>query len=458
MAAKVTFKGINAGVIYANALAVSIGQQKAHYVQGVLSALGANPIFEIRVGTSIVYRTVVPTAIPVAAAGISMSGALTEPPSLNSVATLSGDTTTMVLRHATNSSTEISVPLKFGGDPALFLTASKNLNGTDFVRLLNVLLKPPAGLDVPIGGGGGGGESGDDWLRIALTDMRKDPATGSFSYSNSYALNEARTFRREERSPSSQYTRAQLSMGRYPNPAAFDDRNPDYQTDLTWVTGQQLTDARAIPLWDRIMWWADVFLSDDYQTTASKHAPGYVGNSRVLFWDTQCWLKKGGVWSRMFHINPSGGEAWRPSFTGSNNPSMFDHRVESAYNGYSSYRPAPVLGVDSTGSYWVPHPFGGLRGWDPNNLQEILFSCRTSLILHNPSATDDRDASRFLVANGGDYYAPSSVGSSTGGAYLYGIGTSRHRYVRAKWPNYQFHVMHTCTWNNLNASYPDIFS
>lgn len=451
MAAKVIFTGISAQALTTTALAMPIGQQKSKYVADVLAALGTNPIFEIRVGASPVYRTTVPTSIPVSAGGIALPATLAEPPSLNTSADLSGADVTIVLRNATNTAIAVSTPLRAAGDPANYLLASKSLNGTDLVRLVGVLLKPPSNLDVV------GTPTGEDpdWLQVALSDMRKNPTTGSFNYMQSYAVNDHKPLHRTEKSYSAQYDRANLVMNRYPNPNAFNESiNPDAASELSYLSAND--PRRFFPDWNRIIPWSQVFLSEEQQTS-TRHAPGYVGNTSVLMWDAQLWVKRtSGIWTRLQRINPTSAEAWRPSFQEGPSDSNLQRILNWNGTGYSAFRPDPILGLDSGGRYWIAHPYGGMMNWDTSNVAEMLVSWRMSLVMVNVNGTDDRDFSRFLAAVGGDYYAPQSTGGS--GTYLLGMGTSRHKYVRAKWPAFQYHVMHTASWNGLAGSYPDVNS
>lgn len=453
MAVPVYFKGIDAASLYAAALAVPSGQQKAKYTSDVLAALGPSPIFEVRVSSTVIYRTTVPGSIPSAASGILLPGTLTEPPTVNGTAFLVGNKTALVaLRNASNAAIEISAPLQSAGDPALYLLANKNFNGTDLLRLVNVLFKSPTTLDAVAPPSGGSGTDAS-WLQVALTDMRKDPSTGNYSYMDSYAVNGTRPLHRNETSYSSQSDRAQLTMNRYPNTQAFTTTNPDYQSELSYVSGSD--PARTTANWDRIIFWAQIYNSADHAD--GNHAAGYTGNSRVLLWNAQIWVKRtSGIWERIVNVNPDSGEAWRPNFREGPSGPNFDMRTNDGGTGFTSYRPVPALGLDSGGRYWQMHPYGGLGGWNTANIAEVLVSCKTALVRHDTSLTDDRDASRFVAACGADYYAPNSSGGS--GSYLYGAGTSKHKQVRAKYPDFQYHVMHTATWNDLAASYPDVNS
>jgi hypothetical protein len=435
-----------------SAQTVSTGQQKAKYSSDVAGALGSNPIFEIRVGGVVKYRTVIPGTLTGTSSGIAFPNQMTEPASVNVADPLTSNAI-VAIRNASNPAIEISVPVKVGG-AAGYLNASNALSGSDPVRFNQFVLGAPSTLDTgsttppPAPPSAG-------WLEVALTDMRKDPATGTYSYVQSYATNEAKWYLRTRLNYSSQYERAQLTMGRYPNPNAFTTTNPDYQNELSYVSAGNA--ARTWPNWKGLMWWAQLCLSEAFAANANKHAAGYQNNTRVVIWDIQVWIKLAstGNWSRQINVNVPSGEAWYPDFTSGLTESLpgYDARIETG-TGLKSFRTTPSTGVASDGLYRVQHPYGGLTSYPHTDVGEVLASCRAALVLHDSTGSDDRDASRFMLSTGADYYPETTPGS--GLPYYFGVGTSRLKYVRAKFPSFQYHVMHTASWASLAASYPDV--
>lgn len=259
-----------------------------------------------------------------------------------------------------------------------------------------------------------------------------------------YALNDDKLLHRTLVSFSSQYERATLVMGRYGTPAAFTTVNPDYQTELSWLSTD--SDLRQIPAWTRILLWDQVYLGEQY---GAAHAPGYRGNSRVRTWGYEMWIKtKAGTWHRLFQTDSKGAEAWRPTFRGEANFASNANDIRSEPDGSYSVRPLPAIGLDSSGSYWISHGYaGGIRDVNPYDVADILILCYSQLILHDPAGPDDRQYARFLFAVGADWYPPAGVSMT----YYPGVGTSRHKYVTIE-P--QVHVMHTMTEAELRANPP----
>lgn len=275
-----------------------------------------------------------------------------------------------------------------------------------------------------------------NWQEIAIRDMRA--ADGS------YARNEDKLLHRTMVSPSSQAERASLAMGRFGTPAAFTNANPDYAKELSWVS---MSDpVRYLEAWPRLNLWDQVYLSERY---GALHAPGYTGNSRVRTWGYEMWVKsKAGVWRRLFKTDGKSGEAWRPTFKGGASfaSTALDLRKES--DGSTSVRPLPALGLDSSGTYWIPHGYaGGIQAVDANDVGDILVLCWSQLVLDDQSGVDDRKFARFLLAVGVDWYPPSGMKLST----YPGSGTSRHKYVTIE-P--RLHVMHTMTEAEFRANPP----
>lgn len=272
--------------------------------------------------------------------------------------------------------------------------------------------------------------SGSAWIDVALSDMRRPGWAGS--YLGSYSANDDVLWGRSAVSYSSQSERAQLSMGRYASPTAFTSTNPDY-FELGWISDPAVLNAT----WGRLIFWNQVYLSNTYRDS---HLPGFVNNTRVVSFNHQVWIKRKstGTWDQIvFQPMNLGGEAWSATFRVAGDSGDFDIRTETF--GFRSVRPV----MDATAPnvpYWVPHGYIGLVGINGADIAEVISTQAAALTLHDPSGADDRDYARFLLACGADYYP------TTGSLSVYpGVGTSRHKFVTAKWPNYQWHVMHTMT-------------
>ena len=281
-----------------------------------------------------------------------------------------------------------------------------------------------------------------DFLYTALRDMRKDPATGPFSYIDSYAQNDAYWYLREESFGSSQATRAQLSMGRFGTSAAFTSANPDVG-ELSWVTDPAL---RGISVWPQLVGWDQTGLAGPN----GLHAEGWQNNTRCLYWGKELWVKwSNGTWERIATGGEVNGGSYWPNFSYADGDfwngvltGAADMRHEL---GGTSLRTVPAGGPDR---YRIPHTYYGyISGLDSANIVSVCSVGRASLVLHDPSGPDDRDSSRYLYALGADWYA------NVEGFYP-GVGTSRMKYVRAKWPDWQYHVMHTDSWADFLASHP----
>jgi hypothetical protein len=241
-------------------------------------------------------------------------------------------------------------------------------------------------------------------------------------------------------------------MGRYASPVAFTATNPDY-ADISWVTDPVVTSQP----WPEVLFWNQTFLADPWREF---HIPGWIDNTRVMSWDHQVWLKSKstGQWWRIAFSDTLVGHAAAPDFRTElwDGVAKVDRRTEAA-TGYNSIR----LVYDNAAplspqfNYWIFHGYaGGRKAIDGPDIADIVVSQKTSLVVNNPDAFDDRDYARFLLACGADYYPPS------GGAYVYpGAGTSRHKLVRAKWPNWQYHVMTSMKESEITATngYPSVF-
>lgn len=279
------------------------------------------------------------------------------------------------------------------------------------------------------------------WKEVALRDMRIPGHSGS--YMSSYVTNEDTWWLRNP--ASAQRTRAVLLMGRYPNSDAWNPSvNPDY-SEASWVPSEyhNLT-------WNRVNQWGQILLGDTYKAS---HLPGFQNNTRVLLWGTELWIKSksSGQWvRRVFENGTSGmGNWWHPNFQEYYQSSPGGN-IADPTTGYQSVR-LPTF--SSSPQYWLWHPWSTQATIDPWDVADVISTFRSSLVLHDPNGVDDRAFSRYLVAVGADYMPTASVS-------LYpSVGTSRHKFVTAKWPNWQLHVLHTMTEAQLNApnGYPSYF-
>lgn len=275
------------------------------------------------------------------------------------------------------------------------------------------------------------------WTDIAIRDMRGSDGR--------YALNDDRLLHRTLVSPSSQYERAVLVMGRYGTSTAFTTTNPDYYAQLSWVSAD--SPVRTLPAWTRIILWDQIYLGEKY---GAKHASGYTGNSRVRTWGYEMWIKtKSGAWHQVFKTDRKGAEAWRPTFKGGANFESYAHDLRAEPDGSYSARPMPSLGLDSSGSYWISHGYaGGRRDVNPYDVADVLVLSYSQLILHDPKGVDDRSQARFLYAVGADWLPPADRPD----VKMYpSVGASRHKYVTIE-P--QLHVMHTMSEAEFRANPP----
>lgn len=286
------------------------------------------------------------------------------------------------------------------------------------------------------------------WADVALRDMRKVDFAGA--YADSYAPNGATpTGRNAGGRSSSQASRANLIMGRYPTPTAFTVTNPDY-AEVSWITSSTTTSA----LWTRALYWNQIYCADPWGVS---HTAGWIDNTRVMSWDHQLWIKSKatGQWTRYAMSDSLSGEAWSPNFSSyGGQSSSVDRRTESS-TGYQSMRLVYDSGEPTGVGYWIFHGYsGGIVAIDPYDVADVLVSQKTSLVVHDSFYADDRDYARFLLACGADYYPATSL------PVYPGVGTSRHKLVTAKWPNWQYHVMHTMTQAQFEEAngYPSAFA
>jgi hypothetical protein len=272
------------------------------------------------------------------------------------------------------------------------------------------------------------------FLEVAVSDMRK-PGQPTPYYPNSYALNDDTWWLRI--SESAQKTRAVLVQGRYPTSEAWNPSiNQDYG-EVSWLGSEYSTKT-----WNRLSWWNHVMLGDTYK---NNHAAGFTGNTRVMIWGTELWVKSKsiGVWTRRLHGDLQTGDWWETNFTAARNRTDFGasaYRIEAS-TGYMSVRTPNV--PEWTYALW--HGWSASVDIDPWDVADVISVQRTALVLHDPLGIDDRDASRFLAGCGADYIPTDALG------WYPGVGTSKAKFVRAKWPNWQFHVMHTMTEAQIRA-------
>ena len=278
----------------------------------------------------------------------------------------------------------------------------------------------------------------DNWLEVAIRDMRAPDGA--------YAKNDDRLLHRNASYYSAQSDRAVLVMGKYGTSAAFTTQNPDYKSQLSWMSSSD--PMRYIDVWPRLNLWDQVYLGETY---GANHAPGYTGNARVRTWGYEMWVKsKSGAWRQLVGTDGKSGEAWRPTFQGAASFESYAFDLRKETDGSTSVRTMPAIGFDSTGTYWVPHGYtGGVQAVDPYDVEAVFVLVRSQLILHDPRGIDDRHAARFLLGVGADWYPPSGVKLP----YYPGVGTSRHKFVTVA-P--QVHVMHTMTEQELRANPPPL--
>lgn len=454
--------------------AAANGSKNAAFMSNLQAAIGENFKRKLLRNGVTVWEATVGGSLPI------VGGAFVLPSSASLVNIVAADIDTGTWIHRIESSSNSAKYLATrvtpvgGGGPA---TLSGDLEDGGSVTLGEFVLYAPS-LDTA---------SGALFQTVALSDMRKPGWTGT--YATSYAENDATLW---GRGGSSQSIKASLTMSRYPMKTTANTgpngqqlidafvaaRNPDYALELQdgvvggWIGPQTQTGTVA-----RLLFWNQILLD---ATLQFNHAPGYTGNSRVMMWGTEVWVKLSGTWTRLSPspANAFTGEVWSPRFNQFGGAAVsstgvisteanvavyannIDARIESA-TGYMSARPAPYVSLagqkttPQDAPYWQWHGFsGGLNTINPANVQDILVLHKTALVLHTqaPSGTDDRDYARFLLACGADYYPASGVTVDGNPNFVPGVGTSRHKYVRAKYPNWQWHVMHTMTEAELAAA------
>lgn len=282
------------------------------------------------------------------------------------------------------------------------------------------------------------------WTEVAVSDMRI-PGYGG-TYPTSYAATDDTWWLRN--STSSQNRRASLVQGRYATPTAFTTTNPDYAAELSYYAAN---DPIRSTTWTRIQYWNQLVLSGTYRNL---HTAGWENNTRVMVWDAQLWVRSAstGLFTLRYSSNTPGGDVWTPNFgtpfaKESNNA---DWRIETS-TGYPSMR---LVSTPDNSSYYFWHGYGSVTAITGPDVSDVLVTTKAALVLDDPDAVDDRRFSRFMFNVGADYYPGTSL------AVYPGVGTSRYKFVRAEYPNFQYFVMHTMTEAQFNATngYPSVFN
>jgi hypothetical protein len=146
-------KGFDIATLKAAAFAMPVGSQKTKWLGDISTQIGSNPIYKIDVDGTIVYQTTISGTLPYTSAGIALPAQFTEPPTVNLVNALTDSNAVEIIQNAANPSIRIETPIKAGGATG-FLTASKALNGTWYVRTSGRLIKAPSTMDVSVDSGG----------------------------------------------------------------------------------------------------------------------------------------------------------------------------------------------------------------------------------------------------------------------------------------------------------------
>jgi hypothetical protein len=390
----VTFTGINPGSIMATATGMPVGQQKAKYCADVVTALGSSLIVEIQVGTTVKYRTTIPTSLTSSADGIALPTQFSEPPTINVADALTTSTAALVIKNATNTAVSLRVPIKAGGGTG-FLTASLALNGTDYVRTNGVIFRPPSTLDV----GGGGGSSGET---VAFTS---DYLIASMKVNDESPL--------------------------YNSPTGNDWRfggvvvmGADFRFDSTPNWWPANTAIAQTPLWTTFLPWFVVW-------DGSNHGDNL--NCRVAMRDMEFWVcDSDWNWSRLIGpYSDLSGELYRRDLQGS--ASGADERTES------------------DGSFSVRFNHSGpnvYHGWaykanniDSSTMRGIHVRLKARKVVHSSSGTDQRNTASYLIHVGGDPYPNEFAHANNqnqdakylGITWLPGAGACRFQYVTNDW-------------------------
>lgn len=404
--------------------AVSDGQKNAAFAGAISSGIGSGYKIVARRNGIVVLDMTMSGSLGVSSAGISL------PDSYASLSTLLA---------ADIDSGSWTLRIEKAADSAVYLEGTIGRIGTDFIlsddldptlgiSLSGVFLQ--VGLDTPADG---------SWSDVGLSDMRKTGWGGS--YGTSYAANDDRPL--QMNASWTQASRAMLAMGRYPYTPpggtceAFTSLNPD-SGGLSWIASVEPQALTAV--WDKLAFWGELMLS----TTFPSHATGYTGNTRVQVWDCQAWirLRSTGAWQLVRKSSSLGGMNYRLDYSSTNGNIQF----RSEPGGYLSFRPLAGTSPAYSAHYWWNVPV--YPTIDAYEVTDVLVAQKASLILHDSAGTDDREFSRFLIRTGADYYPTSNKAFGNNP----GVGQGRAKFVRAKWPAWEWAVMHTMTEAEFNAA------
>ena len=428
------FKGFDVTALVNAALALSVGNQKAKYSSDVAAQLGANPIFEIQVGGTAVYRSTVSGSLAGDSSGITIPSQFVEPPTVNAANALTDSSAVVVIRNASNASIEIRIPVKAGGATG-FATASEALDGTDPVRTSSLILRAPSILDVSLGGG--------DFLPAA------NPA---LSMAQGYIESMTMVNQGQSVNHSSAHwtgSPGQVTVGSYAALQYLCTEGGDILTQGTGLNAQTF--------WN----WMDI--STGHSNT----------NNELQCLGMEAWILKGtgnssqgiltiGDWEQMWSAPLGTGYEW-----GSNggNDIRGDSSITNRDDRGTGIRAVSQNIVNLAQENW-PDPNGGGAGPTTNASlmqQSVCWHCRSffRVGMVNLTGTDNRGNGRYRIKLGHDLFNtshPNWAGrgtANTGNPYEIPYPpTSRHPI--GTMPGYGMNGS-TCSWNLIpfNAANPD---
>lgn len=293
------------------------------------------------------------------------------------------------------------------------------------------------------------------WAQRALTEMRIPGRPTPYIESYAPNINKPLGRRGGGENFSTQWERALLVQGRYPTAEGFTTANPDFEYEIAWNTPAFVADL-ASRSWAEVLIWNDIYCTEEHGVN---HLPGWIDNTRVVWWDFQLWLKSKatGAWSRLAFSDDWSGHPISPTFVHEDFARVWeDARYESS--GFRSIRlrydpNAPYAAIGSP--YWAYHGYAGdLQPFNAADVADVVISAKVSKVLHNAAAFDDRDFAKFAVAIGADYYPTPRI------YYYPSVGISAHKAVSAKWPQFEYVICHTMTEAQLAApnGYPAFFA
>ncbi len=413
------FNGFDINALMAVAGAQAVGSQKAKLCADIVAAIGSNPIYEIRAGSTVLYRTTISGSLTSSSAGIPLPAQFVEPPTVNVSNALTGSNVVEVIRSAANPSLEIVTPLKSGGGTG-FLTASKGLDGSYTVRTSGRLLTPPTSLDVSTGGGSTGGIY---QMQTLIDDMTTANDNGWYM--------EAAPNTQDSNGPGgTRYAQINIALRR------SDGRSH-------WP-GEYLSDSAP----------QGVSLSD---STVVYCLPWYVigrangvaekANVRIQVRDlTLRGLKTDGTWETIASTNdPMTDSSWHANFrrpgeelfeavpTGSG---FAEIRVHSSADGGGASLGSIGYGNDGSAvprrNKWTNHGYGAgvtktRKQWI-DTYKGLTFTIEARAIKHDPNGADNTNNTGLLMWIGADWYRNSPQGS-----YINGVGVGRLRVIDADW-------------------------